>query len=57
MATTDTPSTASPDLPDAAFTWHRVIGVDDLEVGRITTVTIERHVYAVAHTSDGCGAC
>lgn len=55
MATTESPSTASPDLPDAPHTWHRVIAVDEVAVGRITTVTINRHVYAVAHTADGWG--
>lgn len=55
MATSETPSTTTPALPETAFDWHRIIGVDDLGVGRVTTVTVDRHVYAVTRTEDGWG--
>lgn len=55
MAYENEPSTAPPDLPDGDVTWERVIGTDDLPVGRVTTVTIDRRSYAVTRTDDGFG--
>ena len=49
------PSTEAPALPDSEFTWERVIGSDDLPVGRVTTVTVGKRAYAVTRTDDGWG--
>jgi thiamine pyrophosphate-dependent acetolactate synthase large subunit-like protein/nitrite reductase/ring-hydroxylating ferredoxin subunit len=42
-------------MPEGAVTWHRVIGVDELPEGRVTTVTIGRRSLAVAHHEGGWG--
>ena len=55
MASDDRPSTVQPPLPDGEFTWERVVGVDDVGVGRVTTATVGRRVYAVTRTEDGFG--
>ena len=49
------PSTAVPALPAGEFAWHRLIGVDELDVGRVTTVTVERESLCVTHTERGFG--
>ncbi len=49
------PSTAVPALPAGEFAWHRLIGVDELEVGRVTTVTVERENLCVTRTEAGFG--
>ncbi len=50
-----TPSVAVPALPDGEFAWHRLIGVDELDVGRVTTVTVERESLCVTRTETGFG--
>jgi len=55
MAADDRPSTVQPALPDGEFTWLRVIGADELPVGRVTTVTLGKRAYAVTRTDDGFG--
>ncbi|MEE8601398.1 thiamine pyrophosphate-dependent enzyme [Euzebya tangerina] len=54
-AAAETPSTEAPDLPDGPFEWHRIIGTDELPVGRVTTVAIEDRTYAVTRSDDGFG--
>ena len=49
------PSSEAPPLPDGPVTWHRAIGVEDLAEGRVTTVTIGRRSFAVAHHEGGWG--
>ena len=49
------PSTAVPELPAGEFAWHRLIGVDELDVGRVTTVTVERESLCVTRTESGFG--
>ncbi|WP_420610079.1 thiamine pyrophosphate-binding protein [Candidatus Poriferisodalis sp.] len=49
------PSTAAPELPASEFAWHRLIGVDELDVGRVTTVTVERESLCVTRTESGFG--
>lgn len=49
------PSTAVPALPAGEFSWHRLIGVDELDVGRVTTVTVERESLCVTRTEAGFG--
>ncbi len=50
-----TPSVAVPALPAGEFAWHRLIGVDELDVGRVTTVTVERESLCVTRTESGFG--
>ena len=52
---TATPSVAVPALPGGEFSWHRLIGVDELDVGRVTTVTVERESLCVTRTDAGFG--
>ena len=49
------PTTAVPALPAGEFLWHRLIGVDELDVGRVTTVTVERESLCVTRTEAGFG--
>ena len=51
----ETPSVAVPALPDGEFGWHRLVGVDELDVGRVTTVTVERESLCVTRTDTGFG--
>ncbi|MFT5222425.1 MAG: pyruvate oxidase [Glaciecola sp.] len=55
MATDQSPSSIPPAAPVTDFTWQWLLRVEELEVGRVTTVTVNRHVYAVARTEDGWG--
>ncbi len=55
MAADDQPSTVQPALPTGEFTWERVVGVDDLAVGRVVTATVGRKAYAVTRTEAGFG--
>ena len=50
-----TPSTAVPALPSGEFAWHRLIGVDELEVGRVTTATVGHESLCVTRTEAGFG--
>ena len=49
------PSVTVPALPAGEFAWHRLIGVDELDVGRVTTVTVERESLCVTRTEGGFG--
>lgn len=54
MATEPRPSSDPTEPPvEGNWSWHRVIGVDELPEGRVTTVTIGRRALAVSN-SDGC---
>lgn len=55
MATDEQPSTQAPPVPADNFQWARVLGEDDLEVGRVTTVTVGTRTLAVTRTEDGFG--
>ena len=55
MSTHETPSTDEPALPDGEFAWHRLIGTDELDEGRVTTVTIGREVLCVTNDAGGFG--
>lgn len=49
------PSTAVPSLPAGEFAWHRLIGVDELDVGRVTAVTVGHESLCVTRTEAGFG--
>ena len=50
-----TPSTVVPALPAGEFAWHRLMGVDELDVGRVTTVTVGHESLCVTRTEAGFG--
>ena len=50
-----TPSTVVPALPAGEFVWHRLLGVDELDVGRVTTVTVGHESLCVTRTEAGFG--
>jgi len=50
------PSLTLPALPEGAFEWHRALGPDELAEGRVTTVSIGRRTFAIAHYRGGFGA-
>ena len=50
-----TPSTVVPALPAGEFVWHRLMGVDNLDVGRVTTVTVGHESLCVTRTEAGFG--
>ena len=54
-AGTPKPSSAVPALPTGEFAWHRLEGVDELEVGRVTTVTVGHETLCVTRTEAGFG--
>ena len=43
-------------VPDEPHDWHRVLGVDELPAGRVTTVTVGRRSLAVSNVDGGYGA-
>lgn len=54
MATDAVPSTDPVVVPDdESWSWHRLIGADDLPEGRVTTVSVGRRALAVTRY-DGC---
>lgn len=57
MSVDETPSTTEPALPEGAFEWHKLIDVDDLPEGRVTTVTIGRESLCVSNTAEGGFGC
>ncbi|GJM38055.1 MAG: pyruvate oxidase [Acidimicrobiales bacterium] len=57
MSSDETPSTTEPALPDEEFAWHKLIDVDDLPEGRVTTVTIGHESLCVSHTAEGGFGC
>ncbi len=44
-----------PALPAGEFAWHRLMGVDELDVGRVTTVTVGHESLCVTRTEAGFG--
>jgi thiamine pyrophosphate-dependent acetolactate synthase large subunit-like protein/nitrite reductase/ring-hydroxylating ferredoxin subunit len=55
MGYADRPSTSPPSLPADEHRWERVIGAEELLVGRVTTVTVGKRAFAVTRTEDGWG--
>ena len=49
------PSNAVPALPSGEFAWHRLMGVDELGVGRVTTITVGHESLCVTRTDAGFG--
>ncbi|MEQ8839532.1 MAG: thiamine pyrophosphate-binding protein [Acidimicrobiales bacterium] len=55
MSTEETPSTTDPALPGGEFSWQRLVELDEVPQGRVTTVTIGHESLCVTHTDDGYG--
>ena len=43
------PSTAPVTVPEGAYDWHKVLDLDELPEGRVTTVSVGRRTLAVTH--------
>lgn len=55
MAYDDAPSEEPVPLPTGEYAWHRVLGPDDLEEGRVTTVAVGRRTLCVTRVGDTFG--
>ena len=53
----DGPSISEPPLPQEQFSWHRLVSLDELPQGRVSTVTIGQESLCVTHTADGGYGC
>lgn len=51
------PSIEEPPLPQTEFSWHRLVGHDELPEGRVSTVTIGRESLCVTRTAEGGYGC
>ena len=56
MSSDDRPSTQPAAVPEGPHEWHRVLGVDDLPPGRVTTVHVGRRSLCVTRVEDTYGA-
>ncbi len=50
---TEQASITEPPLPTQDYSWHRLIGLDELPQGRVMTATIQNQSLCVTHTSEG----
>ncbi len=57
MSPNERPSTEEPALPAEEFGWHRLINLEELPEGRVSTVTIGHESLCVSHTADGGYGC
>jgi len=57
MSTNDAPSNTEPALPEGEFSWHKLVELDAVPEGRVTTVTIGHESLCVTHTEDGGYGC
>ena len=57
MSAEEVPSTTEPALPEGEFAWHKLVDLDDVPEGRVTTVTIGRESLCVTHTAEGGYGC
>ena len=53
----DRPSIEEPPLPQEQFSWHRLVSLDGLPQGRVSTVTIGHESLCVTHTPEGGYGC
>lgn len=51
------PSISEPALPREEYSWHRLVGLDELPQGRVSTVTIGHESLCVTHTAEGGYGC
>ena len=54
--TAEQPSLEPVPVPDEPFAWHKVLDLDGLPEGRVTTVTVGRRSLAVSNVEGGYGA-
>ncbi|MEM7141229.1 MAG: thiamine pyrophosphate-binding protein [Actinomycetota bacterium] len=57
MSADEAPSYAEPALPEGEYSWHKLIDVDELPEGRVTTVSIGHESLCVTHTEEGGFGC
>jgi pyruvate oxidase len=57
VSTDETPSNTEPALPEGEFSWHKLVDLDELPEGRVTTVTIGHESLCVTHTEEGGFGC
>ncbi len=57
MTTNEQASIEEPDLPDGDHEWHRLVALDELPEGRVSTVTIGHESLCVTHTAEGGYGC
>ncbi|MEM9135458.1 MAG: thiamine pyrophosphate-binding protein [Actinomycetota bacterium] len=57
MSTTEKPSIVEPALPDGRYAWHKLVDLDELPEGRVTTVNIGHESLAVTNTAEGGYGC
>ena len=57
MSSNEKPSMEEPELPDGDYEWHKVVDLDELPEGRVTTVTIGHESLCVSHIGDGEYGC
>ncbi len=55
MSSDESPSGAEPALPAGEFEWHKLVGPDDLDEGRVITTTIGHEVLCVTSGEHGYG--
>ncbi len=55
MSTDATPSRTEPDLPEGDYSWHRLIGVDDLGDNRAMSVTVGHETLCVTRCAGADG--
>jgi len=51
------PSVSEPALPEEEYSWHRLLGLDELPQGRVSTVNIGHESLCVTHTAEGGYGC
>ncbi len=53
----ESPSISEPPLPQTEFSWHRLVGHDELPEGRVSTVAIGHESLCVTRTAEGGYGC
>ena len=54
---TDAASLDEPGLPEGEFSWHKLVDLDEVPEGRVSTVTIGHESLCVTHTAGGGYGC
>ncbi|MEM9201444.1 MAG: thiamine pyrophosphate-binding protein [Actinomycetota bacterium] len=55
--TIETPNYDEPDLPEGEYGWHKLVDLDELPEGRVTTVNIGHESLCVSHITEGDYGC
>ena len=57
MSSEETASTTEPALPEGEFAWHKLVDIDEVPEGRVTTVTVGHESLCVTNTESGGFGC